>query len=372
MNSNTFNYKTYMKKTIFTSAIILLAAAFGQAQSTKILTGEKSNEYGLVYSLPQTALEIEVTACHKVSKKGPYYQYAKKSIGTSDVIAEDSETWQITDVKVRPYGVPDAGTQYLMQLKPGMTTYIAVDPDGMLLAINKAPEATKTKIGNTDGSSRVSWPTGKEYLEFVDEDFVASQSSAKQAQLLAEALMEVRDSRLSLTRGTADAMPADGKQMELMLSSLKNQEEALTRAFTGSVTTENVTHRFTYLPGDDNKEILFRMSDFAGFVDANDLSGDPVYIEVKTANEVTPPLDNKGEPKKLPKNAVIYNLPGSADISISYLGKTLYSKEILLAQKGMTFGLDPELFTDRKKPSFAVFDPVTGALLEIGEIKGNE
>ena len=35
---------------------------------------------------------------------------------------------------------------------------------------------------------------------------------------------------------------------------------------------------------------------------------------------------------------------------------------------GMTFGLDPALFTDKKEPSFAVFDPVTGALLEIGSM----
>ena len=39
-----------------------------------------------------------------------------------------------------------------------------------------------------------------------------------------------------------------------------------------------------------------------------------------------------------------------------------------MAQLGMTFGLDPALFTDKKEPSFAVFDPVTGALLEIGSV----
>lgn len=363
---------TLMKKAIFTTAILLASVTYGQAQSTKVLTGEKSNEYGLVYSLPQTALEIEVTAKHEVAKKGPYYQYAKKSIGISDVVTEDSESWQITSVKVRPYGVPDSGTQYLMQLKPGTLTYIAVDTDGMLLAINKKPETSEVIKKDANTTHETKWPTGKEYLEFVDGDFVASLSSAKQAQLLAEALMEVRDSRLSLTRGTADAMPTDGKQLELMLSSLQIQEEAITRAFTGSVTSENVCHKFTYLPGEDGKEILFRMSDFAGFVNADDLSGDPVYIEVKTANEVTPPLDSKGEPKKLPKNAVIYNLPGSADITISLLGKTLYKNEILLAQKGMTFGLDPELFTDKKKPSYAIFDPVTGALMKLGDMPKEE
>ena len=355
-----------MKKTI-TALACLLTASIGWGQATKVLTAEKSNEYGLVYSLPTTALEIEVTASHQVGKKGPYYLYAKKSIGTEKAVSEDYEKWQITDVKVRPYGVPDASTQYLMQLKPGALTSITVDANGMLLAINKeveAPAATKT----TQSPQKVKWPNGSEYLDFVDEDFVASKSSAKQAQLLAESLMEVRESKLALTRGTADAMPADGKQMELMLASLGEQEAALTAAFTGTETTEYVMRKFTFVPEGDARQVLFRLSDFAGFVDADDLSGDPVYIQIETLNQASVPVDAKGEPKKLPKNAVIYNIPGSAQVTLSTLGRTLYEKEIQMAQMGMTFGLDPTLFTDRKESSFAVFDPVTGALQEIGSV----
>ena len=357
-----------MKKTISALAC-LLTVSMGWSQATKVLTAEKSNEYGLVYSLPTTALEVEVTASHQVAKKGPYYLYAKKSIGTDKAVSEDYEKWQITEVKVRPYGVPDSGTQYLMQLRPGALTSITVDANGMLLAINKdveAPASAGTQAGVA--GQNVKWPTGNEYLDFVDEDFVASKSSAKQAQLLAESLMEVRESKLALTRGNADAMPADGKQMELMLASLGEQEAALTAAFTGSVTTESIIRRFTFIPEGDARQVLFRMSDFAGFVDPDDLSGEPVYIQIETLNQASAPVDSKGEPKKLPKNAVVYNIPGSAQVTITSLGKTLFEKEIQMAQLGMTFGLDPALFTDKKEPSFAVFDPVTGALKEIGSL----
>lgn len=360
-----------MKKTIFALACLLsFSLCWGQA--TKVLTAEKSNEYGLVYSLPTTALEVEVTASHQVAKKGPYYLYAKKSIGADKAVAEDYEKWQITEVKVRPYGVSDSGTQYLMQLRPGVLTSITVDANGMLLAINKDDVPAPVSASNRPEApgQKVKWPTGNEYLEFVDEDFLASKSSAKQAQLLTESLMEVRESKLALTRGTADAMPADGKQMELMLASLGEQEAAITAAFTGTVTTETVTRKFSFIPEGDTKQILFRMSDFAGFVDADDLSGDPVYIQVETTNQASIPVDAKGETKKLPKNAIIYNIPGSAQVTLSTLGKTLFEKEFQMAQMGMTFGLDPTLFTDKKEPSFAVFDPVTGALLKIGSIPG--
>ena len=45
------------------------------------------------------------------------------------------------------------------------------------------------------------------------------------------------------------------------------------------------------------------MSDFAGFVDADDYSGDPVYVDVTVTSEGELPVGDKGEEKKLPKDA---------------------------------------------------------------------
>ena len=367
-----------MKRMIMAAASAVLISAPLWAQQTKILTAEKHNEYGLVYTLPNTALEIEVTAGHTVKKAGKYYQYAKKYIGTDKVIKADSEVWSITDVKVKSYGVPDDEEQYLMQLKPGSLTYICVDNSGMLLAINKEVELpgnnmltrSGEEIGGSESSSRGSRKEKvdmQEYLKYVDEDFLASQSSAKQAQMLAESLMEIRDSKISLTRGTAETMPTDGRQLELMLASLAHQEESIMAAFCGATDSETVKRTYTFIPEEEGRTVLFRMSDFAGFVGRDDLSGDPVYISVVPGREPELPVDVKGETKKLPKDAIMYVIPGSAKISISLLGETLYEKEIEFSQFGVKFGLAPTLFTDKKAPSFAVFDPATGAVKEIGE-----
>lgn len=339
------------------------------AQQTKMLTADKHNEYGLIYTLPTTQLDIEVTAKRTVNIAGPYYQYAKKFIGTDKVIKEDSESWVITGVKVKPYGVADNSEEYLMQLKSGALTSICVDENGMLLAINKEiPSKTEKGRSNVSvQSTELDDININEYLQYVDEDFIASQSSAKKAQMLAESLMEIRDAKISLTRGTAETMPQDGKQLELMLNSLSHQEKVLTSAFTGVTMSETITRTYTYCPTQDGREVLFRMSDFSGFVEPDNYAGDPVYISVKVTRKGELPKDAKGEEKKLPKDAVIYNIPGAAKISITTLGKTLYEKEIELAQLGVKFGLAPTLFSSKKDRSFAEFNPVTGGLIEIGE-----
>lgn len=360
-----------MKHFTHALALLILGASIIpssiSAQQTKILTAEKFNEYGLVYSLPVTALQVTVSAQKKTMVAGKYYQYAKKYLGTDNVVKENADFWTITDVKVNRYGVPSSGTQYLMQLKAGATTFIGVAQDGMLLSVNAEPRQQST-FENISSSSAQPHRRGDEYLALVDEDFLASQSMAKQAEMLMTSLLEVRESILSLTRGTADNMPTDGRQMELMLSSLRDQERALTEAFTGVSYTEDVTRTFSFIPDEEGRKVLFRLSDFAGFVAADNYAGDPVYISTSIVREGTLPTDANGEFKKFPKDGIAYCLPGTAKISISFKGDTLWSQEMDFAQYGNVFGLAPALFTDKKNPSYAIFDDVTGGLVEIGTV----
>lgn len=347
---------------------VMLMAMPAMGQQTKILTADKHNEYGLVYRLPVTSLQFEVTARRTVSQAGPYYQYAKKYIGTDRVIKEDSEKWEIVSVKAESFGTADNEQEYLMQLKPGALTSICVADDGMLLAINQ-DAAMPARSSTPDDTELTGGVYPRAYLQYVNEDFLASQSSAKQAQMLSESLMEVRDAKISLTRGTAETMPTDGRQLELMLASLGEQESAMTAAFIGSTSTQTVTRTFTFTPGEEGKYILFRMSDFAGFVEADDYSGDPVYVTVEILREGELPVDAKGETKKLPKDAVVYNIPGACKVTLSSLGRTLWTDEVECAQYGVQFGLQPTLFSEKKGRSSATFNPSTGALVEISEIQ---
>ena len=346
---------------------ILFLSLSAAAQQTKVLTADKHNEYGLVYSLPITGLKISVKVTKETRTAGPYCQYAKKFLGISDVIRENDTFYTISDVAVQTVGLSNDKDQFLMQLKPGATTFIEVDQNGMLRSINC--RTAENPAGNTPfemTSSNSPDVSVDEYLKYVDMDFISSQSSIKQAEMIANSLMEVRDSYISLTRGTADNVPTDGRQLELMLNSLKQQETALTTAFTGTTSTREEVKEFLYVPEKDGRDVLFRLSDFNGFVDADDYSGVPVYISTEVMLQGQLPKDETGVEKKLPKDAVIYAIPGVAKISVSCNGNTFLEMEAEFAQFGTKFGLNPTLFSDKKERSFAKFDPATGALLELG------
>lgn len=338
------------------------------SQQTKILTAEKHNEYGLVYTLPITAFEVEVETEREIRKAGKYYQYAKIYTGADNVVTKDEEIWRIKNVKVRPYGVPDPESRYLMQLKAGALTFIETDADGMILAINTKTDPVPSKTQDVVERKGLELED-EEYLKFMGEDYRAAISNAKKASLLGEELIEIREAKLALTRGTAETMPTDGRQLELMLASLERQEAAINAAFAGNVIKETSKRRFTFIPDGNSRKVLFRMSSFNGPVAADDYSGAPVYVKVNILEEGKLPVDAKGEEKKLPKDAVMYCIPGTASVSLEFEGAKLFEKEFEVAQFGMVFGLNPSLFTDKKEPSYAIFNTATGSLKELGIVK---
>lgn len=361
---------TSIARTALAVILGLAACAGAHGQQTRIVTAENFNEYGLVYSLPTTAVSVEITARHTIRTAGSFHQYAKKYIGTSDVVSENSEFWEITDVRMSTYGVVEQGADiYRIQLKAGSPVFISVWDNGMIASVNKEDFINREqKVSDRNTGVGIKGIRTDEYLSYVDEDFLAAQSLAKRAQMLAENLQELREVRLGLTRGTAETVPTDGRQLEVMLSSLNQQEEILMRAFTGAEQTETVTRTFTFVPRENGREVLTRLSDFAGFVDSDDLRGAPVYITTEITREGEIPVDDKGQTKSMPKDAVVYCLPGAAEITVSCGGRKLAAEEFEFAQYGVKFGLNPALFTSKKDPAYAIFNSATGAVSEIGKV----
>ena len=349
------------------SLCLLFTTSIGLAQETKRLTADKHNEYGLIFSLPQTHLDLEVVATKTIRKAGPYYQYAEKYLGIPGAITQDSESWSLTSVKVNPYGVPDPEEQYLMQFKSGSDGYIVLDENGLLLSINTEP-VVDTIVPIEPKAKKKSPLDNHDYAKVYSEELLMSASTAKMAEVAAKQLYRIRESRLNLVTGEVDELPADGESFKLVIQQLDEQEAALTALFMGTTQTETVVKHIDYIPvAEATNEVVFRISDLYGIVDSNNLSGAPIYLNLQITEEGQLPVDNKGEVKKMPKNAVTSAIPGKAEVTLTDGKKALFKGEVPVAQFGVIFGLDPSLFTDKKNPTCATFYPQTGAIRQLGK-----
>ncbi len=74
----------------------------------------------------------------------------------------------------------------------------------MLLAINAEPKTIE------------SIKDFKAAPDFMNADILSAGSKAKMAELIAQDIYDIRESRNQLSRGEADFMPKDGEQLKII------------------------------------------------------------------------------------------------------------------------------------------------------------
>lgn len=349
------------------TAIITLLSLPAEAQNTQRLTAGKANEYGLIYSLPVTALDITLETTHTVRTPGEFYNYARRHLAINDAITAEETSVELTSVSISTRGVADPAERWLVQFKSGTSPFIVLNEAGIPLSVNTEPPVADKAILPQPRKAEPTILEREVARQSMTQDMIRSSSTSKRAELAAARIFEIRDTRSELLSGQADNPPADGKAMQLVLSNLADQEAALTAMFAGTVKTWTDVRTVSVLPDSTGiaRGVLARVSPFEGVIDSDNLAGAPVYITVKPLEVGELPINEKGEEKRFPKGGFAYRIPGTALVSIEFEGKKIASEEISLSQLGVTFGIDPSVFTDKKAPSKAIMDPATGGILQL-------
>lgn len=357
-----------------TASIALILAIGAQAQQTQKFTATKANEYGLTYSLPVTMLDVSIEAERIDREPGEFYNYSRKYLGIDPVMKPSTE-WNLKSVTVNPRGEApgDNDSRYLVRFKSGSTPCIILTPEGLPLSINYEGEYTPEGLLNEvpqPKAAEISVLHTPEARQAMTEDMLKAQSTAKRAELAAARIFELRQSRSDIISGQVDNMPADGKAMQLVLDNLARQEAALTAMFAGTETHSTVVKTIPFKPdgdieGDNQSAIVARLSPVDGIVGKENLSGEPITLDIDILERGEAPVNEKGEELRFPKNGVPYAIPGRARISVSSNGKKLFEQEMEIAQLGLVFGIDPSVFTDKKAPASLRFYPSTGAIREL-------
>lgn len=353
-----------MKNLIIIASLFLSVPLMAQTKVVK-KNAVKANNFGITYSLPKTSLVIHSEVTKVTCKVGPYYKYAEKYLGVKEVITEDNVYYELGKVSLSNKGIPDPDNTYIVEFKAGtVAPYAYLTEEGLLCSINAEYTPEDTDL-DTESKKKQAVAKATDASVFSEELLMAG-STAKQAEVAAKQIYRIRESRLNILTGEADNLPPDGEAMKLVIQQLEEQEKALTNLFTGVQTKETSDYDVTIIPFDDlEKEVLFRFSPQLGIVDADDLGGAPVYMDLKAIDRA-PALDPKeAEKKEKSLKGIIYNVPGKANVEISMNRKTLCKGEVQITQFGTQEGLAPVMFEDKKAPVKVYFYPETGAIKQI-------
>lgn len=355
-----------MKKNITCLALCLMAMGMhAQTEVTPFVPGTTLD--GVSYFLPRTAFRVTVVAEKTVTKPGEYNKYADRYLRLKDVPTAESTEWSIKSVKLEPYGVPDKEKAYSIKLK-GHTVapLVGLSRDGILLSINTDadeyffPEQPKP-------TPAPALPNPRSYMT---QEMLTAGSTAKVAELCAQEIYDMRDSRNALIRGEADNTPKDGAQLQLMLDQLDKQAETLESLFKGTTQTSTEVFTFFYDPlKETERDIIFRFSSKLGPVAADDLSGQPVYVTVKRLETLPATVVDESTSKKKEKmteKGVFYNVPARAKVTVFDNSQQYAIMETPMGQLGTVEILSSALF-DKKATTKVTFFNATGGAKDIME-----
>jgi len=353
---------------IFIVIVFTVSSLTGQTKVVK-MSATKSTDYGVTYFLPKTVLTIRVDYSKTTQKAGPFARFAEKYLGIKEqsVVSEDKVYYTLNKINVESKGVVDKNSSYLVEFKAKTTSpFVYLTEDGLICTIN-ADYVTKSTISVKNAIIQ-STPEqlATQSHSVYSEEYINAGSVPKMAEVAAKQIYKLRESRTDLLTGEAENAPRDGEGMKIVLANLEAQEKTLVELFIGTTKVESYDAEFEVEPlSDIDKEVLFRFSKFSGIVESDDLSGSPVYINVKSieTSETQEIIDPKRKIKEM--QSIVYNVPGKATVEVFYGINSMFRNTFQIVQFGTKQILAPSIFDDKKSPVKVYFYPETGAIQQI-------
>lgn len=346
-----------LKFFIIYSLLLSPAGALAQTQTSLYQPGVTPD--GAVYFLPKTAIRVTVQTEKCVYTPGDFAPYAERFLRLNDVQQEPSTIHRIISIKQMAVGVRDTSKAYNVKFNNKTSAInVALTDDGVITAINAEP----LKIDIPVSFKPAAKPAAVNPRQYMNEEILSAGSTAKMAQLTAQEIYDIRDSRSQLIKGQADFMPKDGEQMKMMLTQMDQQDRALTSLFAGTTVCDTTEYVFVIVPDDEQEmQPLFRFSKHFGLVAADDMSGAPYSISVKNVTQL-PPLDwEQSVRKKKAENGLYYNVPGKMRSTIYSGIEAVSDEEFPAAQFGNIELLSGDLF-NKHYGTRLWLNPVTGGI----------
>lgn len=326
------------------------------------LAGGNKEVPGLSYYLPKTAVRMQVLVEKTVTTPGQLNEYADLYFKTA-APQNTTTDYRIVGVKFSTVAVRNEAEHHTVAIdKKYSVLSVDCDANGVLRAINtKAPATDKPESFRPAPK-----PAPLNPRDYMSQDILAAANLPKMAQLVAQEIYDVRDSRNLLSRGEADFMPKDGEQLRLMYKQLDRQEKALMQLFLGTTTVDTTEYVVNFVPEKTAlRSMAFRFSKKFGLLPADDLSGEPYYIDITNENVTAePPAVDEQANKQKDAFQLAVCLPGKISLALSTGGADIAHYQMWAAQFGRTELLNGALF-GKKFTSHILLDTATGGIVEL-------
>lgn len=298
-----------------------IIAAMALALLSQSATAQKKSdpEGFLTYSLPSTAIVLEVEAVQEKFYAGPYAAYAEKYLGIK-ARQKDETTFQLTEIKMTPLIEADQSRRYSINVRKDQLdgTFLKLSSVGLVSfsdanfgdeSVWRFPKESQGNFSGKGVSSNLTSESATLYRNdkssaydkvAVSQNMLVEKSAEQRAAETADMILKLRKQRLQIVTGDTDATYS-GEAMGAAIAEITRLEEEYMMLFAGYSEFQTQKMRFEVVPqaGQENQiYVAFRLSDTAGLVPADNLSGKPVIMEIIPQDFSDPKLEASAEKNK--------------------------------------------------------------------------
>lgn len=343
-------------KNIYGFIAALALVAVSQSASAQ----KKSDAEGyMTYSLPSTAIVLEVEAVQEKFYAGPYAAYAEKYLGIK-ARQKDETTFQLTGIKMTPLLEADQSRRYTLNVKKGQIngTFLKLSSVGLISfsdakfgdeSVWRFPTDGQGNFNGMGVSSNLTSEAAVLYRNdrkdsFYDrvsikQDMLVEKSVEQRAAETAEMILKLRKQRLQIVTGDTDATYS-GEAMGAAITEITRLEEEYMMLFAGYTESQTQKMRFEVVPQADKEDqiyVAFRLSDTAGLVPADNLSGKPVIMEITPQEFSVPVVDVEDKNKK--EVLAYYRIPAICTVRLMDGANLLLQSRMPIYQLGQESSL---------------------------------
>ena len=316
-----------------------------------------------LYALPQTVLKVDIIYQEQTNFPGPYWEYAEKFLGISDVIRQKSSSWKIKDVLVSQHSELDPGQYYTLDVIEGEFSMdrldflfgkgVIVDGSQLLQVEVKGDQPLSTQVGdganytdlgimsNFEQRTETMYKTLVTDTSFVQvpvqRTLVEQKTPSMKAEEAADFLLELRTRRFDLLTGEYESYP-DGEAMAATIGKLDQLEKSYLSLFTGKSFSQLRKRSYFIVPNSGVSPSRHRLDMFSGqlgFVPEELMEGLPLELQLEPQGTVVEAGINFGAGSDLSApNRIPYRLPDMVILKVLLGDEELTEQRISVYQSG--------------------------------------
>jgi len=311
----------------------------------------QQGEMALVYYAPKNYVVLDFDYTVDTYEAGPYARFAELLLGITDAITETRTEYRLDKANITTRTEADSRRAYkVLPEKDFPTQLLTIDRRGLLVGYNLPAEQPAPKADKPAPKCK---PAEEEILSLpLTEEQLNARNEDGKARAVAKQIFRLRETRMYLLSGELDHAPADGRAMQLVLDELQREEEKLLRLFVGHHKSRVAHEHMEFLPTEESateRRFLYFSAE-NGFTSSENIDAAPITISLTAHHQQIMPVAEKQKGKAPVPSQIIYNLPGTADMVVTYNGKTLVERTLPIAQYGVDVPLARELFTGKTLP----------------------